>query len=64
MLISRFVIVIVIALTPQATQAALLINLYQEEPLFQLPNRLLTLLLDIDELLVSWRYRHALMVHR
>lgn len=47
-----------------AMQAALLITLYQDEPILQTPNRLLSILLDIDELMTSWRMRHALMVHR
>ena len=47
-----------------ATQAALLIWLYRSEPLLQQPYRMLSLLLDMDENLVRWRYRHAQMVHR
>jgi tryptophan 2,3-dioxygenase len=48
----------------RALQAALFINLYRDEPALQLPFRLLSLLMDIDELLTTWRYRHALMVQR
>lgn len=48
----------------RATLAALLIHLYREQPILHLPFRFLTALVDIDELLASWRYRHALMVHR
>ena len=51
-------------LSYKATQAALFITLYQDEPMFTLPYRVLELLQDIDEQLVAWRYRHALMVHR
>ena len=47
-----------------ATVAALMINLYNEEPLLQLPYRFLLCLIDIDELLTTWRYRHAQMVLR
>lgn len=47
-----------------AMQAALLITLYHEEPILQLPFLFLQALLDIDEHLTTWRYRHALMVHR
>jgi tryptophan 2,3-dioxygenase len=47
-----------------ATHAALLINLYRDEPILHLPFRLLTVLVDIDELFTTWRYRHALMVQR
>lgn len=48
----------------RATLAALLIHLYREQPILHLPFRFLTALVDIDELLAGWRYRHALMVHR
>jgi tryptophan 2,3-dioxygenase len=48
----------------QAVLAALLINLYRDEPILQLPFRLLTTLIDIDEGFAAWRQRHALMVHR
>jgi tryptophan 2,3-dioxygenase len=48
----------------EALQAALLINLYRDEPILQLPFRLLAALMDIDEHFTKWRYRHALMVLR
>ena len=48
----------------QALQAALFINLYRDEPALQLPFRLLSRLMDVDEILTNWRYRHALMVQR
>jgi tryptophan 2,3-dioxygenase len=48
----------------RALQAALFINLYRGEPVLQLPFRLLSGLMDIDETLTNWRYRHALMVQR
>lgn len=48
----------------RALQAALFINLYRSEPVLQLPFRLLSGLMDIDETLTGWRYRHALMVQR
>lgn len=51
-------------LSYEATLAALMINLYNEEPLLQLPYRLLLVIIDIDELLTNWRYRHAQMVLR
>jgi tryptophan 2,3-dioxygenase len=51
-------------LSLRATHAALFINLYREEPILHLPFRLLTLLVDIDELLQQWRAQHAIMVHR
>ncbi len=51
-------------LSHRATQAALLIHLYRDQPILHLPFRFLTALVDVDELLSNWRYRHALMVHR
>lgn len=51
-------------LSYKATVAALFINLYREEPILHGPFRLLTNLVDIDELLTTWRYRHAQMVLR
>jgi tryptophan 2,3-dioxygenase len=51
-------------LSPKALQAALFITVYREMPAVQQPFRLLSLLMDIDETLAFWRYRHALMVDR
>jgi tryptophan 2,3-dioxygenase len=51
-------------LTYKALHAALLIQLYRDQPVFNLPFQLLTALQDIDELMTTWRYRHALMAHR
>ncbi len=51
-------------LSHKATQAALLIELYRDEPILHIPFRLLTVLKDIDENFTMWRYRHALMAHR
>ncbi len=48
----------------KAMQAALLIFLYQDQPILHLPFRLLSSLLNIDEALTTWRYRHALMARR
>ncbi|MFZ9386984.1 MAG: tryptophan 2,3-dioxygenase [Chitinophagaceae bacterium] len=52
------------SLSPAASRAALFIMLYRGYPLLQLPFQLLNCLLDIDEQLSSWRYRHMNMVHR
>jgi tryptophan 2,3-dioxygenase len=51
-------------LTQKALLSALFIQQYAEEPLFNLPHQLITLLTDIDENLTIWRYRHAMMVQR
>lgn len=48
----------------QALQAALLINLYRDKPILQLPFRFLVQLMDIDENFTTWRHRHALMALR
>lgn len=48
----------------KATVAALLINLYRDEPILHNPFNLMVCLVDIDELLTTWRYRHAQMVLR
>ncbi len=52
------------SLSAQACRAALFIMLYRGYPLLQLPFQLLNALLEIDEQLSSWRYRHMNMVHR
>lgn len=51
-------------LSRRAFLGALFIALYRDEPVVQLPHRLLTALVDIDEGLTAWRHRHALLVHR
>lgn len=53
-----------VSLSPAACRAALFIMLYRGYPLLQLPFQLLNALLEIDEQLSSWRYRHMNMVHR
>lgn len=52
------------SLSPGACRAAVFIMLYRGYPLLQLPFQLLNALLEIDEQLSSWRYRHMNMVHR
>ena len=47
-----------------AMRAVLFIMLYRNLPIFHLPFDLLTTLIDIDELLSQWRYRHMLMTRR
>lgn len=48
----------------RATISALLINLYRDEPLLRQPFMFLQKLIDMDELLTTWRNRHAQMVLR
>jgi tryptophan 2,3-dioxygenase len=51
-------------ISASASRAALFIMLYRGFPILQLPFQLLTQLLEIDEQLSTWRYRHMNMVHR
>jgi tryptophan 2,3-dioxygenase len=48
----------------KAIHAALLIQLYRDQPVLQLPFRLLTALADLDEGMTTWRQRHALLARR
>jgi tryptophan 2,3-dioxygenase len=50
--------------SPGALRAALFIMLYRDEPLFRLPFALLNALIEIDEQLANFRYRHLQMVRR
>lgn len=52
------------SLSPKAARAALFIMLYRGYPILQLPFRLLNNLLETDEQLSTWRFRHMNMVHR
>jgi len=52
------------AFTADANRSALFIMLYRDYPLLHLPYELLSTLLEIDELLAMWRYRHIHMVQR
>ncbi|HEY1037997.1 MAG TPA: tryptophan 2,3-dioxygenase family protein [Bacteroidia bacterium] len=51
-------------LSPKAMRAALFIMLYRGYPLLQYPYQLLNNLLEIDEQMATWRFRHINMVHR
>ncbi|MFK7970996.1 MAG: tryptophan 2,3-dioxygenase family protein [Bacteroidia bacterium] len=48
----------------KATLAALLINLYRDEPILRMPYELLSRLVEVDSRMTTWRYRHAQMVLR
>jgi tryptophan 2,3-dioxygenase len=52
------------SVSAKACRAALFIMLYRGYPILQLPFQLLNALLEIDEQLSTWRYRHMNMVHR
>ena len=51
-------------LTPKACRSALFIMLYHGYPMLELPFQLLDTLLEIDNQLGNWRYRHINMVQR
>ena len=53
-----------LTLSYKATVAALFINLYRDEPILHMPFQLLSKLVEIDDLVTTWRYRHAQMVMR
>lgn len=53
-----------LSLSPASCQAALFITLYRDYPLLQLPFQLMSKLLELDELMANWRYRHMIMVRR
>lgn len=51
-------------LSHRAMMGALFINLYRDEPAFNLPFQVLNCLMDVEENLTMWRYRHVMMVQR
>ena len=51
-------------LSAKAARAALFIILYRGYPLLHLPHELIVSLLEIDELMATWRTRHMNMVFR
>ena len=51
-------------LSPKANRSALFIMLYHGYPMMELPFQLLDTLLEIDNQLGNWRYRHINMVQR
>lgn len=51
-------------LSAASCRATLFITLYRDYPLLQQPFQLLNKLLEIDELMANWRYRHMIMVRR
>lgn len=51
-------------LSHKATQGALMIWFYRDEPLFHLPFKMLQLLQDIDDSIIQWRHNHSTVVQR
>lgn len=52
------------SLSPEACRSALFIMIYRGYPMLELPFQLLDTLLEIDNQLGNWRYRHINMVRR
>ncbi len=52
------------ALSPEARRSALFIMIYRGFPMLELPFQLLNTLLEIDNQLGNWRYRHINIVRR
>ncbi len=52
------------SLSPKACRSALFIMLYRGYPLMELPFRLMEVLMEIDNQMGSWRFRHINMVRR
>jgi tryptophan 2,3-dioxygenase len=52
------------SLSPDASKSALFIMLYRHYPLLQAPYQFLEALIEIDNTLSSWRFRHINMVSR
>jgi tryptophan 2,3-dioxygenase len=53
-----------VRMTRNAKLSAIFINLFRDEPILQLPYRLMNHLIDIDEMFTTWRYQHSIMAHR
>lgn len=51
-------------LSHKALRSALMIQLFRDEPILQAPFQFISNLLDIDEVMTQWRYRHALLAQR
>ena len=51
-------------LSYKATMSALLINLYREQPILQLPYKFLRQLIETDHKISLWRFRHVQMVEK
>lgn len=51
-------------LSTTASRAALFIMLYRGYPMLQQPFQLINCVLELDEQISTWRYRHMNMVHR
>ena len=52
------------SLSHNATKAALLIFLYRDQPILNNPYRFLSKIMEVDDLLTNWRYKHLIMVSK
>ncbi|XP_031549728.1 tryptophan 2,3-dioxygenase-like [Actinia tenebrosa] len=48
----------------KAFQGAMMIYFYRDQPRFHQPFQILQLLIDIDSLIIKWRYNHLMLVQR
>lgn len=53
-----------VRMSREAKMSAIFINLFRDQPILQLPYRMLNHLIDIDEMFTTWRYHHSIMAHR
>ncbi|HXH31048.1 MAG TPA: tryptophan 2,3-dioxygenase family protein [Bacteriovoracaceae bacterium] len=53
-----------VKLSQNAMLSAIFIHLYRDYPALQMPFRILNSLVEVDEKITTWRYRHAIMVQR
>lgn len=53
-----------VRLSQKAMLSAVFIFLYRDYPALQMPFEILSALVEVDEKFTTWRFRHALMVHR
>jgi tryptophan 2,3-dioxygenase len=51
-------------LSNKATLAALFILVYRDQAMLQIPFQFIQTIIDIDEVLTTWRHRHALLAQR
>lgn len=53
-----------VRLSYNAMLAALMINLYRDQPILHLPFQFLNQLTELDELIATWRHRHSVMARK
>ena len=53
-----------VRLSYKAMQSALLILCYRDEPILQMPFKIIDNIMELEQMLTKWRNSHALMVHK